>query len=163
MKAPIEKLGVSISNIYCMNTPWGVAVNSLRREVVVTESRAHCVSVFSPRGDKLRSFGRFGFCKGQLDDPCRVAVDGVGSILVADCGNHRIQKFTNEGQFITAVGIKGSEPLHYSYPTDIALHTFNDKFYVEIIVFKFRTLTSPLLALLGRRAVARDILSVQVL
>ena len=124
VKAPIEKLGVSISNIYCMNMPWGVAVNSLRREVVVTESRAHCVSVFGPRGEKLRSFGRFGFCNGQLDDPCGVTVDGVGSILVADCGNHRIQ---NEGEFIKAVGI---EPLHFSYPTDIALNTFNDKFYV---------------------------------
>ena len=90
----------------------------------------HCVSVFGPRGEKLRSFGRFGFCEGQLDDPCGVTLDGVGSILVADCGNHRIQKFTNEGQFITAVGIKGSEPLHFSYPTDIALNTFNDKFYV---------------------------------
>ena len=40
--------------------------------------------------------------------------DGKGNILVADIGNHHIQKFTAEGQFITAVGTKASRPLQFS-------------------------------------------------
>ena len=63
------------------------------------------ISVFSPSGDKLRS-------------------------LVADKDNHRIQKFTAEGQFITAVGTNGSGPLQFNEVEDIAINTSNNKVYV---------------------------------
>ena len=35
--------------------------------------------------------------------PCSVAVDGDGNILVAVEYNHRIQKITGDGKFLTAV------------------------------------------------------------
>ena len=38
-----------------------------------------------------------------------VAVDGDGNILVVDRCNHRIQKFTADGKFLTAVGQKWEE------------------------------------------------------
>ena len=61
-------------------------------EVVVTELDGHCVSVFSPGGKILRSFGTHGSSEGKFDSPCGVAVDGEGNILVVDGNNNRIQK-----------------------------------------------------------------------
>ena len=61
--------------------------------------------------------------------PYRVAVDGEGNILVADSDNHRIQKFTAKGQFLTAVGTKGSGPLQFDKVDDIAINTSNNKVY----------------------------------
>ena len=128
VKSPVEKLGTPILTLGGVRAPMGVAINK-RGEVVVTE-RWHCVSVFSPRGEKLRSFGMQGSGHGQFDRPLAVTVDGEGNILVADTHNNRIQKFTAEGQFLTAVGKYGSGPLQFNYPTDIAFNTINNKVYV---------------------------------
>ena len=62
-------------------------------------------SVFSPSGEKLRSFGTYGSGEGQFKNPFGVAVDGERNILVADCLH---SEFTAEGQFLAAVGTKGS-------------------------------------------------------
>ena len=129
VKSPVEKLGTPILTLGGMRKPCGVAINQ-RGEVVVTECDEHCVSVFSPIGEKLRSFGTRGSGQGQLYRPFGVAVDGEGNILVADCNNNRIQKFTIEGQFLAAVGTKGSRPLQFDHLTDIAFNTSNNKVYV---------------------------------
>ena len=69
---------------------------------MVTESGGHCVSVFTLNGRKRQSFGMRGSAHGQFDEPCGVVMDGEENILVVDRYNHRIQKFTANGQFLTA-------------------------------------------------------------
>ena len=129
VKSPVEKLGTPILTLGGVRRPWGVAINQ-RGGVVVTEWDGHCVSVFSPSGEKLISFGTRGSGQGQLNNPYGVAVDGEGNILVTDCNNHRIQKFAAEGEFLAAVGTMGSGPQQFSCPTDIAFNTSNNKVYV---------------------------------
>ena len=124
---PIEKPDTPILTIGDMEEPWGVAVNQ-RGEVVVSDSKRHCVSVFSRSGVKLRSFGSHGSGHGQFDGPRGVAVDGEGNILVAEFNNNHIQKFTVEGQFLAVVGTKGSGRLQFAYPCGIAIS--NNKVYV---------------------------------
>ena len=128
-KSPDEKLGTPIRTIDLMSKPLGIALTQ-SGEVVVTLPVWNCVSVFSPNGDKLRSFGTKGSGQGQFMHPSGVAVDGEGNILVADSDNNRIQKFTAEGQFLTAVGTKGSGPLQFDQLGDIAINTSNNKVYV---------------------------------
>ena len=129
VNSPVEKLGTPILTLGGVRKPTGVAINQ-RGKVVMTEWGVHCVSVFSPSGEKLRSFGKPGSGQGQFDRPYVVAVDGEGNILVADFCNCRIQKFTAEGQFLAAVGTKGTGPLQFINPTDIAFNTSNNKVYV---------------------------------
>ena len=130
VKSPVENLGDPILTIiYAVEGPRGIAINQ-KGEVVVTEGDLHCVSVFSPKGDKIRSFGTRGSGPGQLRDPRGVAVDGEGNILVADNSNYRIQKFTEEGKFLATVGTGGRGSPLYSRPTDIAFNTSNNKVYV---------------------------------
>ena len=124
VKSPVEKLGSPILIIDGVEGPKGVAVNQ-RGEVVVTERGEYCVTMFSPSDKKLRSFGTCGSGPGQLRNPRGVAVDCEGNILVADNFNNRIQKFTEEGQFIVAVVSN-----HGKSPTDIAFNYCNNKVYV---------------------------------
>ena len=130
VKSSVEKLGTPIRTIGGVRRPWGVAINQ-RGEVVVTERGRHCVSVFSPSGGKLQSFGTHGSGQGQFNEPCGVAMDGEGNILLTDYRNHRIQKFTVEGQFLAAVGTKGNGPLQFNEPTGIAFNAVNSKVYVN--------------------------------
>ena len=56
VKRPLKKLGTPIKTISGLKQPWGVAVNQ-RGEIIVAEQKEHCISIFSPTGEKLRSFG----------------------------------------------------------------------------------------------------------
>ena len=129
VKSPVEKLGTPILTIGGVRGPWALAINQ-REEVVVIEVGRDCVSVFSPSGGKLRSFGTRGSGHGQLNEPRGVAVDGEGNILVTDGGNHRIQKFTAEGCFLAAVGTDGNGLLQFNTPSGIAFNAVNSKVYV---------------------------------
>ena len=124
-----ESLGKPVRSIGNLQGPWGIATNS-RRHIIVAEYSGHCVSVFTPEGQKIRSFGSKGTSHGQFNQPRGVAVDKDDSIVVIDHGNHRIQKFTSEGKFVSAVGIRGSDPLQFNYPTGVSINNTNDKIYI---------------------------------
>ena len=127
--SPVEKLGTPILTSCGVNRAWGVVINQ-RGEMIVAEWGGHCVSVFSPSGEKLRTFGSHGSGKGQFESPRGVTLDKKGNILVTDRSNHRIQKFTPEGQFLTAVGANGKGPLQFNCPTDIVYNCTSKKMYV---------------------------------
>ena len=130
VKAPIEKLGTPILTISCENKClWGCAIHQ-SGEVFVTDIFTHCVTVFTPSGKKLRSFGTYGPGLGQFDHPCGLALDDVGNILVADSQNHRIQKFTADGKFLAAAGAEENGCSRFNDPCDIAFNRSNKRFYV---------------------------------
>ena len=128
-KLPVGNLGTPILTIGGMGDPWGVVVNQ-RGEVVVSEDMNHCISIFSPNGKKILTFGTRGSGQGQFNGPRGVAVDGEDNILVADSLNHRIQKFTANGQFLSAVGTEGKGLLEFSRPSHVAFNAANQKLYV---------------------------------
>ena len=97
----------------------------------MTEYGGHCISIFSPSGEKIRTFGSKGSAQGQFKGPCGVAVDGDGNILVVDGDNHCIQKFTAGGKFLTAVGQKGNKHLKFSDPTGVTVNHGNRNVYIS--------------------------------
>ena len=59
-----------------------------------------------------------------------MAIDSVGkSIFVTDTYNHRIQKFTNNGQFVGQWGSQGSSDGQFNFPDRIAID-ISDFIYV---------------------------------
>ena len=129
VKLPVQKLGTPIKTISGLDQPWGVAVNK-RGNIIVAECGGHCVSIFSPAGEKIKSFGSHGSKNGQFDSPRGVAVDADDNILVVDYGNLRIQKFTSYGNFIKAVGKRGNMHLEFKSPLGIGIHPHTKKVYV---------------------------------
>ena len=119
-KLPIQKLGTPIKTISGVNGPRGVAINQ-RGEIIVTEVTGHCSSIFTPNGEKIRTFGTKGSAVGLFHSPRGITVDTDGNLLVVDGENHRIQKFSPDGQFLALVGKKGEMPLEFSYPTGIGI------------------------------------------
>ena len=110
--------------------PYGTTTNS-KGQIVVAEITGHCISVLTPEGEKIRTFGTKGSGKGQFTVPCGVAVDRDDNIYVADNNNHRIQKFTEEGQFVAAVDIKSSNHLQiYYYPIGICFNERTNNLYI---------------------------------
>jgi predicted membrane-bound mannosyltransferase/DNA-binding beta-propeller fold protein YncE len=62
-----------------------------------------------------------GSSDGELLQPRNVAISPEGLIAVADSGNHRIQVFDNEGQFLRGWGSFGIEPGQFNEPWGVAM------------------------------------------
>ena len=112
-----------------LNGPGGTTTNS-KGQVLVAERKGNCISVLTPEGEKIFTFGTKGSGEGQLNYPCGIAVDRDDNIYVVDNNNHRIQKFTSTGKFIAAVGNQGSNHLQFNYPIGICFNQRNNNLYV---------------------------------
>lgn len=51
--------------------------------------------------------------------PSDVAVELKNNILVLDSGNHRIQKFDTDGNYLTTIGNKGQGPAEFYFPISL--------------------------------------------
>ena len=73
--------------------------------------------------------GVCGSKPGQFLHPRNVAVDTEGNIYVVDSGNHRVQKFSPDGQFVLQWGSFGTAPGQFNEPWGIAV---DEKGYVYV-------------------------------
>ena len=85
-----------------LSFPCGVAVNK-EGHIFVAEKRGHCVSVFTEEGTFLYRIGHFGEAKGEFNFPNCILITPDDLVHVTD-GNHRIQVFQQNGQFIRQFG-----------------------------------------------------------
>ena len=94
-----------------LHVPFRVAILP-NHNIVVSETRRHCISVFSKEGQHVLRFGHFGEEPGMFNRPTGIAVRLDKELVVVDAGNKRIQLFAldklNE-QFEIAVAEKESK------------------------------------------------------
>jgi DNA-binding beta-propeller fold protein YncE len=72
----------------------------------VPDYHNYCLQKFSEfqNGTLFEVIGASGELEGELDNPHSVDVDSEGYIYVSDVNNHRIQKFSVNGDFISTFG-----------------------------------------------------------
>lgn len=51
--------------------------------------------------------------------PSDIAADSQGNMYILDSGNHRIQKFNPDGQYVATIGRKGQGPAEFYFPVSI--------------------------------------------
>ncbi len=103
-----------------LNTPRGTVSNSKGQLVVVKEAT---VSVLTPEGEKIRTFGK-------LNNAYGVTVDKDDNIYVVENGNHRLNKFSSDGEFVAVVGSPGSGNLQFRDPYGICYNRRDNNLYV---------------------------------
>jgi DNA-binding beta-propeller fold protein YncE len=113
-----------------LQAPRGIAA-AADGSIYVADSRNHRIQHFSPEGELLHVWGSFEDATaanaeapgGTFNEPWGVAVGPDGSVYVADTWNHRVQKFTAEGQFVTMWGYFGQaeNPDAFWGPRDVAV------------------------------------------
>jgi tripartite motif-containing protein 2/3 len=91
--------------------------------IVVSESDAHRISVFSRGGGALlRRFGSRGSGDGQLNYPHgQCFMSGHRHVAVADCRNNRVSVFSVEGEFVRHVGVG-----ELDWPSGVACSAFDE-------------------------------------
>ena len=104
-----------------VNCPVSVACNQDHSVIAVCEHWGHCVSLYNRSYVKQATIGSKGKTDGCLNGPNCVIFTPSGSLLVADCDNHRVCEFNQQGAFLRHVitsdhGIHQPLSLSYSYP-----------------------------------------------
>jgi sugar lactone lactonase YvrE len=96
------------------NGPMGMAVDG-EGNIIIADYCNHRVRKITPDGtvSTLAGSGRQGFSDGagaaaQFNYPIGVAVDGEGSIIIADNFNHRVRKITPDGTVSTLAGSRSA-------------------------------------------------------
>jgi DNA-binding beta-propeller fold protein YncE/4-amino-4-deoxy-L-arabinose transferase-like glycosyltransferase len=119
--------------------PRGIAIAPDGSLYVVDTGNAR-IQHLSPQGEVLHVWGSFyngegSAPPGQFKEPWDVAVSEDGSVYVADTWNHRIQKFTADGQFLTMWGYGiGQDPndlLGFYGPRGIAVNPSGEVFITD--------------------------------
>lgn len=96
-----------------LDAPRGIAIGP-DKSIYVADSRNHRIQRFAEDGTLLNVWGSFADIlsgdapQGTFNEPWGIAVGHDGSVYVTDTWNHRVQKFTPEGDFITMWGFFGT-------------------------------------------------------
>jgi DNA-binding beta-propeller fold protein YncE len=78
------------------------------------------VTVFTPTGTFVRTWGTVGAGDGQFRYLADVAVDPAGNVYTVDRDLNRVQKFSSSGAFVATWGSQGSGEGQFSGPLGIA-------------------------------------------
>ncbi|MFC1688270.1 6-bladed beta-propeller [Pseudomonadota bacterium] len=87
-------------------------------------------------------WGSFGSNPGEFNLPHGVEADQSGNVYVTERGNHRVQKFDAEGNFIQTFGSFGSGPEQFILPNEIAFDSLGDLYVTDEGNCRVQKLTS---------------------
>ena len=109
--------------------PYRVVAN--KGKLLVSERQGHFVSVRDLNGKLtvISKYGSHGEGRGKMINPAGIALDDEGFVYVTS--DHKLQKFSSDGSFITEVGGSktGNQPgKTFNKPYSVAIR--NDKVYV---------------------------------
>ena len=96
-----------------LDAPRGIAI-ATDGSIYVADSRNHRIQHFTENGIFINAWGTFADAlagdapPGTFNEPWGIAIGSDGSIYVTDTWNHRVQKFTADGEFITQWGYFGA-------------------------------------------------------
>jgi DNA-binding beta-propeller fold protein YncE len=108
--------------------PEGVAIDG-DDNIWVADS-GHRILRFSPNGNLIAAWERFGAGDGELNTPMGLAVDARGRVFVSDHGN-RIQVFSGDGAFLGAWGSVGFDAGQFNDPVGLALDGRDSIYVIE--------------------------------
>lgn len=77
----------------------------------------------------MGKWGTIGTGEGQFNGPNGITVDASGNVYVTEYANHRVQKFTSSGTFLTMWGTQGSGDGQFNQPYGVAVDS-NGRIYV---------------------------------
>jgi predicted membrane-bound mannosyltransferase/sugar lactone lactonase YvrE len=107
----------------------------------VADTGNHRIQHFAPDGSLIQTWGGFNASDttsvappGAFNEPWDLAIGPDSSVYVADTWNHRIQKFSPDGEFITTWGFgisQSGDPFGFYGPRGIAVNAEGQVFVTD--------------------------------
>ena len=119
---------IPIASLGSVQRPYSVIIDGKGR-VLVSDVGKHCVFVFNPDQQGMKSFER-GVMVSGFKSPKGLAVDSSNTLYVVIGDDHRIRKFSVDMKHLSTVGREGSRRLEFRYPSGIGIHPKSGRIYV---------------------------------
>ncbi len=134
---PDQSFGIPGSEPGQFQRPRGLHV-AADGTLYVADSGNHRVQHLNPDGSMINAWGTFADVAqgnapgGSFNEPWDIAIGPDGSVYVSDTWNHRVQKFTAAGQFVTMWGYfgQGENPDAFWGPRGLAVDPASGNVYV---------------------------------
>jgi DNA-binding beta-propeller fold protein YncE len=121
-----------------VTNPAGMVYDKERDRILVVDSKAHDVKVFSPAGKLIAKFGGRGVGEGRFNFPTNIAIGGDGYVYIVDTGNHRVQVFDKKYEYYDDFGTLGVHPGQFRRPRGIALDSENHIYIIDAVFSNFQ-------------------------
>lgn len=130
----ISSKGEILSKIDVNTLPSAVVLDNA--ENIYVGSYDGMIKKYDPSGTLIAEWGGKGTEDGKLQPGDsngieEIAIDDDGNVYVVDRFNHRIQKFSSEGVFISKWGLLGDGNGEFNEPCGIAIDTFGNIYVSE--------------------------------
>lgn len=119
------------------NGPFGIAADA-EGNVYVTDQGNNRIQKFhvsrNQAGWEVRqvwSKGRKGTGAGEFNGPFGITLDPSGNLWVAEGYNHRLQRFTRDGEFLGAIGVFGRGAGEFVTPTGVTFDATGNYYVTE--------------------------------
>ena len=80
----------------------------LFRSLYSTDEHANSILMLSTSGETVGWWGEYGSAPGQLYGPSGITLDADENLWIVNSQNHRVQKFTRKGEYISGWGNFGT-------------------------------------------------------
>ena len=120
----LSKPSKIVNNDFCMGKPWGIGFSRTGKWAVADWSNYY-VYLYDDKDQLVRTIGTSKWRASQFICPSGVAYDDNHLYTIDD---HRVQKFTSDGDYLLQFGRYGSNDGEMKYPFCLTVH--NGKVYV---------------------------------
>jgi uncharacterized protein (TIGR03663 family) len=133
------------------NEPWGLAVDD--EVIYVADTWNHRIQKFDHQGSLLSVIGQSGSPSAGQDGgglffgPRDIVILNDGNLLVTDTGNHRLQIFDPEGNFLDTAGEQGVQPGQFYEPVGLGYSPSETIYVVDTWNGRIQELTTDLFPL----------------
>jgi DNA-binding beta-propeller fold protein YncE len=97
-------------------------VDYMKNRVCVSDFKGDVVHILDKNLNLVKSLGSSGGTDGQFHGPKGICFDDSGFIYIADSGNHRVQKFDKDGNFILKFGEPGEYEAQLNSPSSVLIN-----------------------------------------
>lgn len=116
---------------YVKGKPDGVCVDH-RGNIVIADTHYSRILRYSPQGELMEEFGRYGTGAGEFVFPTGVVLDVEGSLYVCEYGAvDRVQKFDRRGRFVAEWGSHGASRAQFQRPMNLDISSRGELFVAD--------------------------------
>lgn len=150
---PDGELLIAIGRDGELENPSGLAIDRRSGQLYVADAGKHQVLCYSTTtGALVRTIGRRGAEPGEFNFPTNLAVDGAGTLYVADTMNFRVQMFDRDGRVVSTFGEIGDGLGQLNRPKGVAVDSEGHIYVVDASFNNFQIFdqTGQLLLFVGK-------------
>lgn len=116
-----------------LKRPTGIAYNKEKDLILISDTLASKIKVFTPKGEYKSFIGGPGNKNGEFNRPTFINFDDKGFLYVSDSMNHRVQIFDKKGKFVKKFGSLGNTIGSFSNPRGLAVDKYGNIYITDTL------------------------------